>query len=253
MESPGNSFAYAYDPAGNRTSASVNGTVVMSATYNAANEVHAGWTYDAAGNLTSDGTTSYAFDALGRLTGTAAGSQNRNYAYNGDGTLVSAGVNGTSTSYTQDLAGGMSQVLASTSGGVIADYLRDDGGSLLAGIMGGTRTWYGTDNQGSVRQTLDDSANVLATQSYDPYGDPETSGQVGIFGYGGELQDTSTNAEYLRARWYQPGAGTLLGVDPELDTTGQAYSYAGDEIVGHWWRERRLHGAISNRRRANVW
>ena len=63
-------------------------------------------------------------------------------------------------------------------------------------------------------RTLDDSATVLATQSYDPYGNAETSGQVGIFGYGGQLQDTGTNAEYQRARWYQPGAGTLLGVIP---------------------------------------
>jgi len=93
-ESPGSSFAYAYDPAGNRTSVSVNGVQQAGYTYNAANEVsNPGWVHDTAGNLTSDGTTSYAFDALGRLTGTAAGSQNRNYAY-GDGALVSAGVNG---------------------------------------------------------------------------------------------------------------------------------------------------------------
>ena len=158
--------------------------------YNAANEVN-GSTYDAAGNLTNDGTTTYGYDALGRLTGTTAGSQSRNYAYNGDGTLVSASVNGASTSYTQDLAGGMSQVLATTSGGVTSDYLRDDGGSLLASLTSGTRTWYGTDEQGSVRQTLDDSADVLGVQSYDPYGNPETSGQVGIFGYTGELQNGS--------------------------------------------------------------
>ncbi len=118
-----------------------------------------------------------------------------------------------------------------TSGGVTGNYLRDDGGSLLANVTGGTRTWYGTDTQGSVRQTLDDGGNFFAAQPYDPYGIPETSGQVGIFGYTGELQDGTTNAEYLRARWYQPGTGTLLGVDPELDSTGQAYAYAGDDPV----------------------
>lgn len=64
-----------------------------------------GWTYDNAGNLQSDGTTTYTFDALSRLTGTSATGQTRAYAYNGDGTLVSATVNGTATSYAQDLAG----------------------------------------------------------------------------------------------------------------------------------------------------
>jgi RHS repeat-associated protein len=229
---PGRSFAYAYDPAGNRTSVSVNGVPQASYTYNAANEVtNPGWTYDAAGNLTGDGTTTYGYDALGRLTGTSATGQARNYAYNGDGTLVSASVNGASASYTQDLAGGLSQILASATGGATSDYFRDGSGSLLAALTGGARTWYGLDRQGSVRQTLDDGANVLATQNYDPYGNPETSGQVGIFGYTGELQDGLTNAEYLRARWYQPGTGTLLGVDPEVDTTGQAYAYAGDDAV----------------------
>jgi RHS repeat-associated protein len=144
---------------------------------------------------------------------------------------VSANFTGTNTVYTQGLGGCMSQILASTSGSVLADYLRDDGGSLLASLTGGTRTWYGTDNQGSVRQTLDDSANVLATQSYDPYGTPESSSNVGIFGYTGELQTGSSSAEYLRARWYQPGTGTLLGVDPELTTTDQTYAYAGDDPV----------------------
>jgi hypothetical protein len=41
----------------------------------------------------------------------------------------------------------------------------------------------------------------------------------------------TTNAVYLRARWYQPGTGTLLGVNPALDSTGQAYSYAGGNPV----------------------
>jgi len=221
-----------YDLAGNRTSASLNGVQQASYTYNAANEVtNAGWDYDAAGNLTSDGVTSYGFDALGRLTGTNTSAQTQSYAYNGDGKLVSATANGASASYAQDLAGGMTQILASTSGGATSDYLRDDGAALIASLTVGVRSWYGTDNQGSVRQTLDDSGNVLTTQNYDPYGQPETASQIGSFGYTGELQDGTTGAVDLRARWYQPGTGTLLGVDPMLDTTGQAYAYAGGDPV----------------------
>jgi uncharacterized protein RhaS with RHS repeats len=45
------------------------------------------------------------------------------------------------------------------------------------------------------------------------------------------MQDGTTSIVYLRARWYQPGTGTLLGVDPALDSTGQAYSYAGGDPV----------------------
>jgi YD repeat-containing protein len=84
VESPGTSFGYTYDLAGNRTGGTVNGAP----------------------------TTSYAFDALGRLTGTSATSQTRSYGYNGGDTLTSATVNGTSASYARDQAGGISKVPA---------------------------------------------------------------------------------------------------------------------------------------------
>ncbi|HWE64939.1 MAG TPA: hypothetical protein VHB98_24760 [Chloroflexota bacterium] len=110
----------------------VNGTTTASASYDAADQV-VGWSYDPAGNLTSDGsTTYYSYDALNRLTGTTATGQTRSYGYNGDGTLVSRTANGTSTTYTQDLAAGQSQVLASTSGGSTTDYLVDANASRLA-------------------------------------------------------------------------------------------------------------------------
>jgi YD repeat-containing protein len=145
-----------------------------------------GWTYDAAGNLTGDGTTTYGFDALGRLTGNSSIGRTRNYAYNGDGVLAASVANGTSTRYKQDLAGGLSKVLATTSGGVTSSYLYDSGADRLAALTGGVRTWYSTDSQGSVRQTLSDVAAVLSAQNYDPYGNPESDTTPVTFGYIGE-------------------------------------------------------------------
>ncbi len=57
MASPGSSFAYAYDLVGNRTGGTLNGSTA-STSYDAASQV-VGWTYDQAGNLINDGTTSY--------------------------------------------------------------------------------------------------------------------------------------------------------------------------------------------------
>jgi YD repeat-containing protein len=176
-ESPGSSFAYTYDLAGNRTSVAVNGTQQAS----------------------------YSYDALNRLTATSATGQTRACAYNGDGTIVSATVNGTATTYAQDLAGGQSQVLAKVSGGTTVDYLY--GTERLAALTGGVRSWYGTDGQGSARQGLSDTGSVTANQSYDPFGQPEGGTTPSTFGYTGELQDSATSALYLRARWYQPGNG----------------------------------------------
>lgn len=65
-------YAYSHDLAGNRLSEAValegGAPTVTSYTYNAANQIsNQGFTYDANGNLTSDGVNSYAWDRANRL------------------------------------------------------------------------------------------------------------------------------------------------------------------------------------------
>ncbi|NTW04299.1 MAG: RHS repeat-associated core domain-containing protein, partial [Oscillochloris sp.] len=153
--------------------------------------------YDAAGNLLSDGTTTYTYDALGR-TLTQGGTS---YSSNGDGVLVAAGT----IAYTQDLAAPLSQILSDGS----TNYLY--GRERLASSAG---TWYLTDALGSVRQTLDASGAVTASANYDPWGVPQTS-SIAPFGFTGELQD-SAGQVYLRARWYNAGSGTFTSRDSFL-------------------------------------
>ena len=145
---------------------------------------------------------------------------------------MSQTTNGTTSSYAQDLAASQSQILAETTGSATTNYLYGSDIAPLLAVTGGARTWYGLDGQGSVRQTLDDAATVLGVQSYDPYGQIEAGSTLtSSFGYTGELQNTTTGAEYLRARWYQPGNAQLLGVDPALASTDQPYAYASDDPV----------------------
>src|SRR6266498_186577 len=62
------SSVYTDDLAGNRTSATVNGTTTTTSC-NFANQItNAGYSYDNAGNLAADGTTTYTYDALSRTT-----------------------------------------------------------------------------------------------------------------------------------------------------------------------------------------
>ena len=232
-ETPGTGYGYVYDLAGNRTDTLVNGSVTVHHAYDAADQV-AAWGYDPAGNLIGDGASTYSYDALSRLSSVAVGGQTTTYGYNGDSTLVGRTAGGVGTAYAQDLASGQSQVLAATtgSGGTASstDYLY--GQERLASTTGGVRSWYGTDGQGSVRQLLNDAGHATAGWNYDPYGQVEAGGAftaaAGSFGYTGELTDAATGSQYLRARWYQPGTGQLLGVDPLVGRTGQAYSYGYD-------------------------
>jgi YD repeat-containing protein len=229
VESPGSSFAYSYDPAGNRTGVSVNGTATASYSYDAADQV-VGWGYDAAGNLLSDGATSYTYDALNHLTGSSATGRDSSYAYNGDGTLVSQTTNGTTTSYAQDLAASQSQILATT-GITSTNYLYGSDIAPLLALSGSTHAWYGLDGQGSVRQTLDDAANVLGIQTYDPYGQVAVcvlgaceavggSGgtDVGYCAIRGAVQDLLVEQDLFKSE----GALSCLSYQ---DTTGAAQQY----------------------------
>ena len=188
---------------GNHTGMWVNGVQPANYTLNDANQV-IGWSYDAAGNLLSDGTTTRSYDALNRLVAQAGTS----YTYNGDGVLVS---NGTTT-YAQDLAAPLSQVLSDGTDNYVYghDRLRALGGP-----------WYVGDALGSVRQTLDDAGAVVATTSYDPWGVP-TTGTPQPFGFTGELH--SAGQVYLRARWYAPGNGTFTRRDPFAGWATRPYS-----------------------------
>ena len=210
VESTGASYAYDYDLAGNRTSVTANGSTTTTA-YNAANQV-AGWSYDAAGNLLNDGTSTSTYDALGRMTSRNGTS----YRYNGDGVLVAQTAAGNATRYTQDLVSSLSMVLNDGSANYIYGHER------LGAQAGGTTTWYGTDALGSVRQVLDNAGIPFGTASYDPWGMPQGSA-ISPFGFTGELQDAA-GLTYLRARWYTSIYGVLLGRDPFAGWPEQPYS-----------------------------
>jgi len=184
-ESAGTTYGYGYDLAGNRTGVWLNGTQVVSQSFDAANQV-VGWSYDEAGNLLSDGTSQYSYDPMGWLMTASSGGQTRSYAYDADRTLARQATGGSTISYTQDLASPLSQVLQITDGVTTTEHLY--GAERLAAVAAGTRTWYGSDGLGSVRQTLSDTGTSLGSVNYDPWGTPE-SGAVPTFGFTGELQD----------------------------------------------------------------
>jgi RHS repeat-associated protein len=219
-ESPGTTYTYTYDLAGNRTGVWVNGTQVVSQTFDAANQV-VGWTYDAAGNLLDDGTSQSSYDPMGWLMATTSGGQTRSYAYDADGTLATQTTSGSTISYTQDLAAPLSQVLQITDGVTTTEYLY--GAERLAAVKGGTRTWYGGDALGSVRQTLSDTGTSLGSVNYDPWGTVE-SGTVPTFGFTGELQDVTTGLVNLRARWYSTAHSTFISRDSFAGFPEQPYS-----------------------------
>ncbi len=177
------------------------------------------YTWDANGNLISFGSTTYSYDAANRLTdyvvqlGPSA-YYGESYTYNGLGDRVQRtvypSIGGTIvTTYTLDLAAGLTQVLAD------GTYTYLYGQGRIAQDDGADFDYFLSDALGSVRQLADESGEVTLARRYEPYGDVLESAGTGttIYGFTGENLDSGTGLIYLRARFMQPSVGRFITRD----------------------------------------
>src|SRR5260221_8136767 len=124
-------------------------------------------TYDANGNLTSDGSygnRTYAYDALGRLTGATGNGHTTTYGLDGLGNRWSETTDATTTAFDLDLAASAPTILADGT----RKYLPGDPGAGydLAGVW-----WSGlTDRVGSPTMYVSQAGTQTPAVHYDPYG-----------------------------------------------------------------------------------
>ncbi len=231
----GDRYQYTYDPVGNRTALTVTlqalETEATAYAYDDADRLTAvdgtPVTHDNRGNLLSDGTWTYSYNAAGRMVRAEAVSTTHVYTYNGDGLLVAQNIDGVETAFTWDQALALPQVLA-TSRGLRSLY----GLERLAVAEGGAWYYPQHDALGSVRQWTDAAGAVIGMQAYGPYGEPfvPLGPPLAPWGFAGEWQDPM-GLVYLRARWYNPALGRFSQVDPALGSlttpaTRHSYLYA---------------------------
>jgi RHS repeat-associated protein len=110
----------------------------------------------------------------------------------------------------------------------VASYIYGPGGQILEQVQGTNAYYYHADQLGSVRALTDQSKAVVATYTYDAYGQPtaSTGSVANPFRYAGQYRDAESGLYYLRARYYDPATQQFLTVDPLLAATEQAYAYA---------------------------
>jgi RHS repeat-associated protein len=205
--SDGKFYHYSYDSVGNRLtqqSQLSNDTYTYDDANRLTNLNALTYTWDANGNLLSDGTNSYAYDSANRLTTISNPGSASTFSYNGLGDrLTQNGVH-----YTLDLNAGLTQVLADGTN----TYLY--GLDRIAETQGTTREYYLGDALDSVRQITNDGGTITLARNYEPYG--KTAQTIGTaqtdYGFTGEATDAS-GLIYLRARYYESLTGRFTARD----------------------------------------
>ena len=213
-----------YDRYGNRAIDLGGGN--RSLYFNNANQItNSGYVYDAAGNLTNDGSQSFAYDAENKIK-TVNGVSDV-YRYDGDGNRVR-----------KNFATGEKVRMIYSGGQLIAEYDLATGSlkkeyiygakDLLATVEPGTGTRYTTsDHLGSPRVITNSSAGVVSRHDYMPFGEELGSGVGGrTTGMGfivsdglrqkftSKERDMETGLDYFIGRYYASPQGRFTTADP---------------------------------------
>jgi RHS repeat-associated protein len=207
------------------------------------------YTYNAANQLTGDGTTTYTYDPNGNLTtGATWDRANRmrsvagaDYAYDGEGRRVRQTIAAQVTQYLLDVQPGLSVVLSATQGANVNRYVHGPRGIHAQKDASGAWEWMQQDGLGSVRNIVDNGSNLLWSTNYDPFGNgigaigtPQTN-----YGFTGELVDGGGLLD-LRAWRYNTGIGIFASLDPFEGLRDRAMS-----LNGYSWVEGNTPNAVA--------
>jgi RHS repeat-associated protein len=175
------------------------------------------------------GTTTYQWDARGRLTGAALPSgQTVSYGYDALGRRASRTAGGVTTNFLYD---GLDVVRDSSNGNSTADYLNGPGiDNKLRQTSAGTGALYFLqDHLGSTRALTNASGGVVEQLQYEAFGESAGS-SLTRYGFTGRERDALTGLLYYRARWYDPQQSRFITEDPAGVAGGlNAYLYVGND------------------------
>ncbi|WP_405608193.1 RHS repeat-associated core domain-containing protein [Streptomyces sp. NBC_01508] len=186
------------------------------------------FTYDADGQLTSDGKRTYNWNARGQLAGLTptGGGAGGTFGYDPLGIRSSKKLGDTTRKYLTD--GSNPLVEQDGSGATKATVATSGLDEYLTRTENGATQVYLTDALGSVVGLANADGTVATSYTYDPYGQPTTSGAASSnpYTFTGRESD-GTGLLHYRNRYYDPESGRFISQDPIGHAGGtNLYQYA---------------------------
>ena len=177
------------------------------------------FTYDANGNLLSDGKYTYSWTKGSLLAKVTGDSLEATYTYDASGIRTSKTVNGVKTEYLT--AGG--SILAEKKNGKWQQYLYDGSGQLMAIRYKGADYYYIRDGLMCITGLVDANGGAVVNYKYDSWGKlisitgsmADTLGKDNPYRYKGYYYDDETGMYYLKSRYYQPEICRFISADDE--------------------------------------
>ena len=236
--------SYTFDTVGNRALVIDGGTNYIYSVNNLNQYTQIGGIvlqYDADGNLTNSigptGVTNYTWSADNRLVGLAGPGVKRQNVYNAKGVRSLAIIDGMTNTFLIDYTDplGFGVVVAAEYSGNSLKTRYANGAGLVSRADADAVSFYTFDGLGNTSEVSDSSTNILDAYCFLPFGELLFS-QESIpnrFQFSGQFGAVSDNdgLEYMRARFYSPGLGRFISLDPIGFASRDAnfYRYTGNQ------------------------
>jgi RHS repeat-associated protein len=210
------SESFSYDEVGNLTYRSDVGAMTYDGTGLGGTNPHAvtnvggtAYSYDANGNLTSDGTHSYTWDKRNRLSSSGP----ETFYYDVSGQRYKTADNSSGTAVYNYYISPYEEIR----NGVTTYYILA-GKQRVASAQGGTYSYIIPDHLGSTALTTNSSGYVTQIYDYYPYGSELTNTQLtttdAAYSFTDKELDDTLGLYYFEARWYNPTIGRFVSQDP---------------------------------------
>jgi len=175
-----------------------------------------GFGYDAAGNMTSNGTATYTYDAENRLVATAGWT----YVYDGDGRRVKKSNSASNGTLYWTGVGGDSLLESSLNGSGTEEYVFFNGRRIARrDASTGAVHYYFSDHLGSASVIASATAAIQEESDYYPYGGEIaiTNNDPNIYKFTGKERDSETGIDNFTARYFGSSMGRAMSPDDGTD------------------------------------